>query len=220
MCFSLEADVVAGLALVPVGVLSLREVRCRREIPFALLPALFATHQRIEALVWLGLAGTVGPAVQSAAVLAYLVIALPVLPVLLPASVILLEPRGARLRVAPFLVLGSAVAVYLSIVLITSPVDVVERPHALVYVTGVQNGGFWALLYVVAVIGPALLSGYRSIVAFGILNLVGLVAVGLLLRDSFASTWCVYAALASCLILVHMRRRRRLPDPHRLAGVA
>ncbi len=86
------------------------------------------------------------------------------------------------------------------------------------YETAIRHGGWWAAAYVVAVIGPALLSGYRSIVSFGVLNLVGLVVVAVLLAKEFASVWCVYAALSSILVLVHLRRRRRLPDPHRLHG--
>ncbi len=70
----------------------------------------------------------------------------------------------------------------------------------------------------VAIIGPALLSGYRSIVAFGVLNLVGLSIGGVLYAQAFASLWCVYAGLASVLVVVHMRRRRRLTDQHRLDG--
>ena len=35
MCFSPEADLVAGIALLPVAALSLREVRHVREVPFA-----------------------------------------------------------------------------------------------------------------------------------------------------------------------------------------
>ncbi len=218
MCFSVQADVVAGVALIPVAVASLREVRCPREVPFAVLPALFAVHQLIEVVVWLGVDGRVGPAALSAAALAYLVFALPILPVLLPLSVLLLEPRGARLRVAPFLALGRARWPARSRGTPRRWRGVVKHPHALEYVTGVRSGNLWAVLYVVAVIGPALLSGYRSIVAFGVLNLVGLVAVALLLAEAFDSIWCIYAALASVLVLVHMRRRRRLPDPHRLHG--
>ncbi|BCZ25152.1 DUF6629 domain-containing protein [Mycobacterium senriense] len=78
----------------------------------------------------------------------------------------------------------------------------------------------WAVLYVIAVIGPALLSGYRSIVVFGLANLVGLIVVAVLYTQAFASLWCIYAATLSVLALVHMVRRRRLPDPHRLRGVA
>jgi len=69
------------------------------------------------------------------------------------------------------------------------------------------------------VIGPALVSGYRSIVAFGAINLVGLVAVAVLFVSAFDSLWCVLAAVVSVLALVHMRQRRRLPDPHRLRGL-
>jgi hypothetical protein len=64
------------------------------------------------------------------------------------------------------------------------------------------------------------MSGYPSIVAFGALNLVGLIAVAVLYVQAFASLWCVYAAAVSALVLVHMVRRRGLPDPHRYHGVA
>lgn len=79
------------------------------------------------------------------------------------------------------------------------------------YHTGVENGAVWAVLYIAAVIGPALMSGYRSIVAFGLLNLMGLIVVAVLYSRGFASLWCVYAAAASILVLLHMVRRRRLP---------
>lgn len=218
MCFSVEADLTVGAVLLPVAVASLREVRCRRELLFALLPALFSAHQFVEAFVWLGVDGRVSAQVQSIAATAYLVFALPLLVVIMPLAVLGLEPRGARLRVAPFLALGVVVGSYLAYALLTAPVVVVEHEHALGYTTGVRNGGVWAVLYVVAVVGPALLSGYRSIVMFGVLNLIGLVLVAALFVNAFDSVWCVYAALLSGLVLVHMRRRRRLPDPHRLHG--
>lgn len=218
MCFSVQADLIAGVVLLPVAAASLREVRCRRELPFALLPALFAAHQFVEAVVWLGIDGHASARAQSVATMAYLIFALPVLAVLMPVAVLLLEPRGARLRVVPFVGVGAVVGCYLTYALLTAPVSVVEHQHALSYTTGVRNGALWAVLYVVAVVGPALLSGYPSIVLFGLLNLVGLVTVALLLVRAFDSVWCIYAALLSGLVLVHMHRRRRLPDPHRLHG--
>ncbi len=219
MCFSVQADVAVGLALVPVAVLALREVRCRRELPFAALPAVFALHQLVEAVVWLGLDGDVSAHVQSLAAFTYLFIALPLLPTLLPIAVLLLEPQGFRARVLPFLAVGLLVTAWLTYGLLDGPVRVVRHAHALEYDTGVQYGNTFAALYVVAVIGPALVSGYRSIVAFGAINLVGLVAVAVLFVSAFDSLWCVLAAVVSVLALVHMRRRRRLPDPHRLRGL-
>ncbi len=218
MCFSVQADLVAGVAILPVGVLALREVRHAREIAFAALPLLFSLHQLVESLVWAGQDGDVPSGVASAAALAYVLFALPALAVLMPLAVLLLEPRGARLRVAPFVVLGVAVAAYMSFEVLDGPVRIEERPHALIYHVDLSHGVVWSVLYVVAVIGPALLSGYPSIVGFGVLNLVGLSAVALLYTQAFASLWCVYAALTSVLVLVHLYLRRRLPDPHRLQG--
>lgn len=224
MCFSVQADLVAGGLLLPVGVLSLREVRCAREIPFAALPLLFAAHQLVEALVWADADGPNGPdgmvsaAVGRVAALVYVLFALPVLPTLVPLAVLLLEPRGARARVAPFVGLGLVVSGYLGHAVLDGPLTVRIHDHAIAYGVGVGNDVVWTGLYVVAVIGPSVLSGYPSIVAFGALNLVGLVVVAVLLTGVFASVWCVYAALVSVLVLVHMVRRRRLPDPHRLRG--
>jgi hypothetical protein len=218
MCFSVESDLAVGIALLPVGVLALREVRQVRELPFASLPLLFAAHQLIESVVWAGAHGTVSQAVQDVATMAYLVIALPVLPLLLPLAVLLLEPRGARRRVAGFVALGAIVCAYFAIVLLTSPVRVTVHDYALEYHTGVTNGWLWVPLYVVAVVGPSILSGYRSIVVFGVVNLVALTLIGLIYSTGFISLWCVQAAAASLLVLVHLYRRRRLPDAERLDG--
>ena len=218
MCFSVQADLVAGVVLIPIAALSLHEVRTPRELPFALLPAVFCVHQLIEAVVWLGVDGSVSSEWEAAAALAYVLIALPLLPLLFPVAIVLLEPRDARARVTPFVVLGAVVAIALSIAVLNGHIEVTRVRHALSYEFGLPNAGVWIVLYVVAVIGPALLSGYRSIVAFGVLNLVGLTTVALLYTQAFASLWCVYAALASALVLVHMYRRRQLPDPHRLDG--
>lgn len=218
MCFSVGADLVAGAVLLPVAALSLREVRHVREVPFAALPLLFAAHQLIEALVWAGVDGDVSRGVQQTAALVYVLFAFPVLPTLVPTAVLLLEPRGARLRVAPFVAIGLVVSGYLSYVVLSGPLVVQPHPHALVYNVGLTNGILCAVLYILAVVGPSLLSGYRSIVTFGTLNLVGLTLVALAYQEAFASLWCVFAALSSVLVLVHMYRRRRLPDPHRLQG--
>jgi uncharacterized membrane protein len=214
----MTADLVAGTALIPVAVLSLREVRHRRELPFALLPALFAAHQFLEVAVWAGLDGDVPAGIANLAMRAYLFIAWPLLPLYMPLAVLMLEPRRARRRVAPFVALGAIVSAYLAFVVLANPVEVIRHAHGLEYATVVHHPIVWAVLYIVAVIGAPLLSGYRSVVAFGALNLVGLVTVAVFYTKAFASLWCVFAAASSVLMLVHMIRRRRLPDADRLRG--
>jgi hypothetical protein len=219
VCFSVQADLVAGAVLTPVGVLALREVRCVREIPFASLPLLFAIHQFVEAFVWAAADGDVSQHVGHVALIAYLIFALPVLPTLMPLAVLLLEPRTLRWRVAPFVGLGVVVSTDLTIAMLTKGVGVTVHAHSLGYGTGVSNGAFWTVLYIAAVIGPSLLSGYPTIVAFGVFNLVGLIAVSIVYVEAFASFWCILAAIASVLVLVHMVRRRKLLDTDRIHGV-
>lgn len=215
----MTADLVAGTALVPVAVLTLRQVRHRRELLFALLPAVFAAHQFLEVAVWAGLDGDVSPGVANLAMRAYLFIAWPLLPTYVPLAVMLLDPRGpTRRRAAPFLALGAVVSAYLGFVVLANPVEVIRHPNGLEYLTVVTHPMVWAVLYIVAVIGPPLMSGYRSIVAFGALNLVGLVVVAVFYAQEFASLWCVFAAASSILILVHMIRRRTAPDADRVPG--
>jgi len=215
----MTADLVAGTALVPVAALSLREVKHRRELMFALLPTLFAAHQFLEVAVWAGLDGDVPAGLADLAMRAYLFIAWPLLPIYVPLAVLLLNPdRRARLRAAPFVALGVVVSSYLAYVVLANPVDVIRHAHGLEYDTAVRHPVLWAVLYIIAVIGAELVSGERAIVAFGVLNLIGLTFVGVYYFQVFASLWCVFAALASVLILVHMIRLRRLPDAQRVHG--
>lgn len=212
MCFSVTADLAAGAALLPVAALSLREVRHLRELPFAALPAVFAAHQLIEALVWAWRDGDVSPGVGHTAALAYVFIAWPLLPALIPIATALLEPRGRRRRILPFVGVGILVAGYLSFVVLARPVVVIAHPHALEYRTGVTHPLLWATLYVVAIVGALVMSRHRLVVAFGVLNLVGLTVVALSYFEAFTSLWCVYAAASSVVVWLHMRSSRRAPE--------
>lgn len=207
MCFSTTADVVAGVSLVPVAVVSLRCARTTRELPFAGLPAIFALHQLIESLVWAGADGDVSSGVAHAAAVAYVLIALPVLPVLFPIAVWLLEPSESRRRMTPFLVLGAIVSARLGYAVVTHGVRVTPHEHALSYAIGFEHSLAWTVLYVVAIVGTAVLSRFPLVVAFGVLNLVGLSVVALAYAEAFASLWCVYAAMTSVLVMVEMIRR-------------
>jgi hypothetical protein len=103
MCFSATANFVGSAALAAVGVPTLTRVRHRRELLFASLPTLFAVHQFIEGLVWLGLDGILSPKVTHNMGAAFMLYAQGLLPFLLPLSVMLFEPdKGSRMRMRPF----------------------------------------------------------------------------------------------------------------------
>lgn len=209
MCFSPEADLVAGLALVPVATATLRSVRAVRQLPLACLPAIFAAHQLVEAVVWAGTEGTVSSTWQHAAMVVYLAVALPLLPALVPIAVALVEPPERRRRTLPFVALGLVVGAYLTWVIATHDLQVHAQPHALDYSTGMTHGVPWTMAYIVAVVGVCLVSGYRSLVVFGVLNAVGLTVVLLIYTQAFLSLWCVYAAVVSVCVVLHLRRVSR-----------
>ena len=87
MCFSAEADVVAGLVVTAIGVDALRQVRRPEERLLGALPVLLGAHLLVEAVVWQGLTGHVDPSVGRQAMWIYLAFALVVLPVLVPFAV-------------------------------------------------------------------------------------------------------------------------------------
>ena len=60
-------------------------------------------------------------------------------------------------------------------------------------------------LYVVAVCGSLLMSRHRQVRWFGALNLVAAALLAWLSKSSFISLWCVWAAITSVAIVVHLR---------------
>ena len=135
----MTADIVAGAVLVPVAAVSLGHVRHAREIPLAALPALFAVHQFIESLVWAHDDGHVSAGVAHTAALAYVAIALPVLPTLFPSAVLLAEPSGRRGRAVVFLLIGLLVSARFAYAMSAHPLRVTVHPHAIGYGIGLQE---------------------------------------------------------------------------------
>jgi hypothetical protein len=207
VCFSPQADVVGGLVICAIGIDAVRHVRRRRELlALAWIPLLLGAHQFIEALVWLWLQGHVPRGIGHVALWGYLLIAFVVLPVFVPLAVIALEPtRRRKWMMAPFALTGTVIAVILLAAMVRGPVDVKLAPYHLSYGIRVPDGFLIVALYVVAVCGPLLMSGYRSVVIFGAVNLVAVIVIARLTVSGFASVWCGWAAVSSAVIALHCR---------------
>jgi hypothetical protein len=215
VCFSPQADVAGGLVICSIGVYAVRHVRQRREfLAVAWIPLLLGAHQFIEALVWLWLQGHVPRGIGHVALWAYLLIAFVVLPVFIPLAVIALEPtRRRKAMMLPFALTGTVIAVILLAAMVRGPVGVKLAPYHLSYSLRVPDGLLVIALYVVAVCGPLLMSGYRNVVIFGAANLVAVIVIARLTVDGFASVWCAWAAVSSAAITLHCRFAD--PDPQR-----
>jgi hypothetical protein len=207
MCFSPEGDLVGGMVVTAIGVDACRHLRGRNNLLLlAALPLVLGAHQIDESLVWWSLQDHVPHLAGRIAMWIYLVIAMVVVPILVPLAIFKVEPTARRRwLMAPFVALGTGVGVVLLLQLLRGPVTVRLGSYHLAYSIGLRHGILIIGLYVVATCGPLLVSGYRDIFVFGLANLVVVIILARLTADGFASLWCFYAALASGAITLHMR---------------
>ncbi|MDH6131909.1 hypothetical protein P3T37_001283 [Kitasatospora sp. MAA4] len=205
MCWSAQADLVAGTAVSGLGLACLARVRRLRDLPLAALPLVLGLHQLLEALVWLGADAAGGGGPTRWARTAWAAIALPLLPVLVPAGV---WCATGRARVSPFAVLGAVVGVPLAAAVAAHPVTARAHGHTLAYGVGVPYATLLLAGYLLATVGSLLVSGDRLLRLLGAVVGVGAGVCALVWRLAFVSTWCALAAVASLLLLVWVGARR------------
>jgi hypothetical protein len=205
MCFSPEADLVAGVVVGAIGIDALRHVHRPADKLLAAIPVVLAGHSLIEAFVWWGLQGRVLTSVWRPALWLYLAIAFGVLPVLVPVAVGALEPVEHRRLVRLFAAIGVAVAVLLTYAVVRGPVDANIEGRHIAYSVNLWHGGVLVALYVVATCGSMLVSRRHHVRWFGATNLVAVCVLAWLNKSGLISLWCVWAAVTSAAIAVHLR---------------
>ncbi|WP_194892518.1 DUF6629 family protein [Catenulispora pinisilvae] len=222
MCWSPDADLIAGGVIAALGVGALAGVRRRTDLPLAALPLLLGTHQMVESVVWRGQEGTVSPSVASSARVVWAVIALPLLPLLVPVAVLLASSSAAATvrRQLVFLTgLGTATSITLAFALARGPVKAHVHGHTLAYTVGIPAAPLVVAGYLVATLGALLVAEDRTIRTLGVVCTIGSVACFLIWRLAFASTWCALAAVASLILLRWAWRSRPMTRPSGLDGM-
>ena len=214
MCWSAEADLAAGMIVSGVGLACLALVRRPGQLPLAALPLVLGIHQLVEAAVWLGVDGRLGPGPAQWARTVWAVIALPLLPALVPFGVwCAVRTPGGRVRRAAFVVLGFAVAAALAVAVADRSVTADAHTHALTYGVGIPYAPLLLAGYLLATVGSLLASGDRTLRLLGALVGAAAVVSAALWRFAFASAWCALAALVSVVVLAWVRRDGRPGAP-------
>lgn len=96
MCFSATVSFGASGLIGATGVLTLREVRSKNELPLASVPLLFAIQQFVEGVIWISFGKA---ALLSVMAYAYSFFSHLLWPILLPAAMLLVEPDKARRKI-------------------------------------------------------------------------------------------------------------------------
>ena len=213
MCFSPEADFVSGAVISAVGVATLTKVERPREIALAAVPLALGLHLIVEGFVWLGLEGHADESTGELAANIYVLFAWVIAPILLPFAVWLVEPdRGRRRLMAPFVVMGAVVGLYLLWSMLTHGVTAHVVEHTIQYGGAGELAVPATALYAIAACVPPLLSSYTAIVAFGVLDALAVAVIGWAQADGLTSLWCLWAAVVSVLIYVQFVAWRRSSD--------
>jgi len=214
MCFSPTASFVSAAAIATIGVATLRHVREPRTFLFAATPMLFALHQFTEGLVWLGLQGRIGPIGRDHAAFLFTLYAQGLLPFLMPLAVTLMEPAGWRHKVMIGLTaIGAVAAAWDSYGLMFLPSRVFVDHDSIAYRNLMTGSLTISLLYILATCGALLLSRYRTVRWYGVVNVIALTIVQIVKAETFASVWCFYAALMSMILYWQFSRGESLDDP-------
>ena len=114
MCFTAGASFTASAVLATTGIATLREVHSKRELPLALVPAIFSIHQFTEGVIWLTIGKEQWRSLQHWLTFGFLLVAYGLWPVLSPAAFYLIEPdKDKQKRFVPLLILGAGTSLYL-----------------------------------------------------------------------------------------------------------
>ena len=113
---------------------------------------------------------------------------------------------------SPLLGLGVVVAGVLMVAIVRTPIVVVDGGNHLHYSAALEFGGLITALYVLATCGALLLSSDRVVVMQGGVNLAAVAALAGLLATGVISLWCLWAAVTSIAIAIHLRRIHGTPS--------
>jgi hypothetical protein len=220
MCYSAEASFAASGVLAASSIVINRLPKEKASIPLSLFPAVFATHQFIEGMVWLSHDGVLPDAFQSGAVYAYTLIAFVLWPIFVPFSVCLMENR-ARRRI--LILICQAIGLWVGLALLLSfvrhPPTVSVDCCSLAY--RVNAPAYLIAPYLVAVLVPFLASSRRKLVLFGMALAVSCAAAAFAASvATFPSVWCFFAAILSGGLYFHFRvaQRRSAHQPEARAA--
>ncbi len=215
MCFAPEADLVAGVVVTAIGVDALRRTTRPELVPLAALPLVFGAHQLIETFVWWHQRGQVPDCVGEPATWLYALIALTLVPILVPFAF----ARSGTIRSVPVAraLVGAGVVSggILFVTLLRGPMHATIEGHTLDYHVGTPWLPVTLGLYIVATCAPGLLAQDHSLRLFGASNLVVVALLIWLAQSALVSLWCLWAAVSSVLLNIYVRRRTADGDASR-----
>jgi hypothetical protein len=211
MCYSAEASLAASGLLAANSIAIARLPKEKASIPIALIPAIFATHQFVEGMVWLNQDGVLPNTFKWGAVYVYTFIAFVLWPIFVPFSSYLIETSSKRRNIILICqVIGLWIGLTHLLSIIRDPILVSADCCRLSYQLSTPVQLF--VPYFIAVSLPFLVSSQKSLILFGIGVIFSCGTAFYLTSDpGVPSLWCFFAAILSGGLYLHFRAAGRSP---------
>jgi hypothetical protein len=212
MCFSAPASITAGVLLSFAGSETLKKVHKPSQIVFASIPIFFAFQQFSEGVVWLTIPHKEFAALQTISTYTFLVMAQFIWPMLVPASVLLMEKNATRKKILwSLLILGVIVSFYYLYGLVIYHAHA-EISHLHINYKSNHQSSFpfiSTVLYLIATLAPVFVSSVKRAYLLGvIIGLSALVSI-IFFTECLISIWCFFAAVVSFVIFYTIRESHK-----------
>jgi hypothetical protein len=211
ICFSANASILAGVALLGIGTLTVRRADRLAQMPYAAIPLIFGMQQLVEGYLWKVL--PIPSQTTDIVTTIYLAFSHVLWPIFVPLAVWMIEPLKARRKLLLLPMAAGAVAsIYFLFALLTEPVSALIEGKHIVYHLPHRHDAFILTLYIIGTCLTPLLSSYRTIRLFGLVITIALIVTRIAYMHWFASVWCFFAALMSAVVFLHFTSKTLRDD--------
>lgn len=207
MCFSAQASLMSAIALLIIGIASIKKAHPHKSLyPFALLPIFFGIQQAFEWLVWTGFDQNNSDYIYYGS-LGFLFFGLIFWPIWMPFCVYNLEHKPKRKQILKWLIVVgivcSLVILYLGCCSFTT---LLAQHHVEYTIPGLETHPLLLfLLYVASTIIPFFVATYHLLWIFGLGLFFAFIASITMFAGTIISLWCFFAAILSILVWVIIR---------------
>lgn len=217
MCFSATASFTAGTILSAVGIVTLTKAKRFVQFPFAAIPLLFGLQQLTEGFVWLSVNGTISGKWLWPFALAFLLFAQVIWPVWVSVSFLLPETNATRRKLLwTVLSLGIMLSLYHIYCYFLFPIAVSASAHHIDYLREFPQrpAKLIAGIYIIVTLVPPFLSSIRNMRLLGSVVFLSFLLTVLFYREHLISVWCLFAAIASAVVLYVVVRWSKELEKH------
>jgi hypothetical protein len=204
MCFSAPASFAAGVGLLVIGSIAIKQSKTAPQYVLACIPLIFAVQQCSEGLLWLAISEARYAQWRDLAMYLFLIFAQIVWPIVVPASILLFEKDPLRKKIL-YILLGAGVltAVYLGYSLIYYSTSAAIESHHIKYHLSFPfpNKLLRGIPYMLAAAVSPFISSNKWLRLLGCALVLSYVFTAFIYMDYLTSVWCYFGAILSAFIL-------------------